>query len=190
MLALLTTTLSLTTSAKLTRQFGPELTKKAATGASTVKMPTDHLVEVFNMLDSDGSGYLDERELGAAFEKLGRPADRATIHHSFTILDKNHDGMVSLEEFRAVAEQNIVPSLADMVMRDNNHVFEENGDVFADATYIRDEKLARADTKAWCADRCLATGHCEVLEDFYDMSASQVMTFCENCAGEDECDLV
>jgi hypothetical protein len=137
------------------------------------------------------NGYLDESELGAAFEALGKPADQATIHHSFTLLDKNHDGMVDLAEFKAMAEQNVVPSLADIFMRDAGHIFEENGSsMLENAGYRRDAKLAKENPKAWCADRCLATGHCEVLEDIYDMSSQQVMSFCDHCAGEDECDLV
>ena len=134
------------------------------------------------------NGYLDESELGAAFEALGKPADPETIHHSFSLLDKNHDGMVDLAEFKAMADQNVVPSLADIFMRDAGHVFEENGDaMFADASYRRDAKLAKENPKAWCADRCLSTGHCEVLEDIYDMTSTQIMSFCDRCAGEDEC---
>ena len=136
-----------------------------------------------------GSGYLDESELGVAFEALGKPVDADTIHHSFSLLDKNHDGMVDLEEFKAIAEQNVVPSLAQMLMRDNGHVFEDNEAGFADARYNRDKKLATSNPAAFCADRCLATGHCEVLEDFYSMSTTEVIAFCESCAGDDECSL-
>ena len=34
---------------------GPALKKAPATGASTVKMPLDHLTEVFKWLDADGA---------------------------------------------------------------------------------------------------------------------------------------
>jgi hypothetical protein len=40
-----------------------------------------------------------------------------------------------------------------------------------------------------CADRCLATGYCDVLEDIYEMTTAQVMKFCEHCTGNDECEL-
>lgn len=31
----------------------------------------------------------------------------------------------------------------------------------------KDKKLARQDPRAYCADRCVATGNCEVYEDMY-----------------------
>jgi hypothetical protein len=168
---------------------GPALKKAAATGASTVKMPKDHLAEVFNRLDVDGNGYLDEAELRVAFEAVGKPVEAATLRHSFSLLDKNHDGMVDLNEFKAIAEQNVVPALAEMLMRDNQHFVELNEDApFANARYNRDRMLVAKDATAWCADRCLATGHCEVLEDFFKMSTAEVVNFCENCV-DDECTL-
>ena len=36
--------------------------------------------------------------------------------------------------------------------------------------YKKDLHLATTDTRAWCADRCLATGHCDVVEDLWEMS--------------------
>jgi len=70
-------------------------------------------------------------------------------------------GKISLDEFRVMAAQNLVPSLADTFMHDNGRDFEANDEnVYADARRRRDEKLQANDPKAWCADRCLATG-CE-----------------------------
>jgi hypothetical protein len=169
---------------------GPSLKKAPATGASTVKMPVDHLAEIFKKLDANADGFLDEDELGVAFKSLGKDVDEATVHHSFTLLDKDHDGMVDLTEFKAIAEQNVVSSLADMLMRDNMSVFEDNEDnPFANAQFARDRKLAASDPAKWCADRCLATGHCEVVEDFAKMSTAEVMSFCNSCVGEEECTL-
>merc|ERR1712167_169973 len=53
----------------------------------------------------------------------------------------------------------------------------------------KDKYLAARDRKTWCADRCLATGHCDVLEDIYELTTAQVMKFCEACSGDDECSL-
>ena len=107
-------------------------------------------------------------------------------NYSVSLLDKNHDGKISLDEFKAMATQNIMPSLADAFMADMDHTYEDNTET---TSRIRDEKLAKENPKAWCADRCLATGYCEVLEDIYTMTTAQVQAFCENCAGEDECEL-
>merc|ERR1719240_906259 len=105
---------------------GPALKKAPAMGASTVKMPVDHLQAIFKKLDANGDGFLDEDELVSAFSAIGSPADADTIHHSFTLLDKNHDGMVTLDEFRSIADQNVVASLAEMSMRDNSVSYEDN----------------------------------------------------------------
>ena len=56
----------------------------------------------------------------------------------------------------------------------------------------RDKRLARKDPSAYCADRCIATGNCDVLEDVFQLSAMEVMAFCHDCVlsdGEEECDI-
>jgi Ca2+-binding EF-hand superfamily protein len=151
--------------------------------------PFDKAEWVFKYFDDDANGYLDESELKAAFVALGTPADDATLKHSFSLIDTNHDGKISLDEFRVMAEQNVLPSMSDVFMRDNDHAFVANEGVFDGFVSVRDRKLADENPKKYCADRCLATGFCDALEDFYDMTTSQVQTFCEQCAGSDECEL-
>jgi hypothetical protein len=156
------------------------------TGAPAVVAPLDSLAAAFKRFDTDGNGFLDAAELKAAFEAAGQPASDETIKHSFSLLDSNGDGKVSLDEFRAMADQNLMPSLAQFSMQDLGHVFEANTDT---SSRLRDEKLAKAKPGAWCADRCLAVGECDVLEDIYEMTTAQVQKFCEACAGSDECEL-
>jgi Ca2+-binding EF-hand superfamily protein len=152
--------------------------------------PVDNMEWAFKYFDADNSGFLDKTELKEAFAAVGQPVDDATLTHSFSLIDTNHDGKISLDEFRVMATQNLVPSLAKTFMSDNDHAFEANEDmVFTGYANLRDQKLASDDPKKYCADRCLATGFCEVLEDFYDMTTTQVQTFCEACAGSDECEL-
>ena len=51
----------------------------------------------------------------------------------------------------------------------------------------RDKKMAEKNPQQYCADRCVATGNCEVYEDIYHMTPSQVMEFCNDCVlAEDE----
>ena len=45
----------------------------------------------------------------------------------------------------------------------------------------RDQRMAEKDPQKYCADRCVATGNCEVYEDMFEMSPSQVMEFCNEC---------
>ena len=56
----------------------------------------------------------------------------------------------------------------------------------------KDKLLADKDPEKYCADRCIATGNCEVFEDFFELSPKQVVKFCEECVLSDEeesCDL-
>jgi hypothetical protein len=54
----------------------------------------------------------------------------------------------------------------------------------------KDRQLAQDDPFRYCADRCVATGNCDAFEDIYDLTAFEVLEFCENCVlsdGEDPC---
>uniref|UniRef100_A0A7S3L3U0 Uncharacterized protein n=1 Tax=Amphora coffeiformis TaxID=265554 RepID=A0A7S3L3U0_9STRA len=55
----------------------------------------------------------------------------------------------------------------------------------------KDLNMAVANPERYCADRCVATGNCDIFEDFYHLSPEQVLNFCEECvlADEGECDL-
>lgn len=56
----------------------------------------------------------------------------------------------------------------------------------------RDKRLADSNPQAYCADRCVSTGNCDVYEDLFNMSPKEVMTFCTECVlseDEDPCDV-
>lgn len=56
----------------------------------------------------------------------------------------------------------------------------------------KDRRMARDDPARYCADRCVATGNCQVWEDMFDMAAEEVQTFCKECVlseGEEPCDV-
>ena len=63
------------------------------------------LEKVFKMMDIDGSGNLDEGELKRAYEIAGRPASDHSIKRAIKLLDKDNDGLINLEEFKAIAWQ-------------------------------------------------------------------------------------
>ena len=50
----------------------------------------------------------------------------------------------------------------------------------------KDRLLADRSPQAYCADRCVATGNCEVYEDMFHLSPSQVVAFCEECVLSDD----
>ena len=58
--------------------------------------------------------------------------------------------------------------------------------------YRKDKALASRDPQAYCAERCVSTGSCEVYEDIFDFSPEEVAKFCSECVlSEDEepCDV-
>jgi len=169
---------------------GGSVPRKTAKAAAPVAMPADKMAEVFHRFDSDGNGWLDESELHAAFVAIGQPVGEDTIKHSFSLLDTNKDGKIDLDEFKAMAAQNVMPGMAKIFMQDNDHAFEANDEPLYDyARRVRDEKLAQEDTRRFCLDRCLSTGYCDVLEDLLDMTTAQVQKFCDSCSNDDECQL-
>ena len=67
------------------------------------QMMAERLEKVFHEMDTDHSGALDPDELKAAFAAVGRPSDDETIRKCIQVLDKNNDGLIDLEEFKALA---------------------------------------------------------------------------------------
>ncbi|KAL3940609.1 MAG: hypothetical protein SGBAC_004893 [Bacillariaceae sp.] len=56
----------------------------------------------------------------------------------------------------------------------------------------KDKRMAEKNPAQYCADRCIATGHCDVYEDVFDFSPAEVLQFCTDCVlSEDEepCDI-
>jgi hypothetical protein len=75
-------------------------------------------------------------------------------------------------------------------LRDDQAVMMEPTD---DLRQVRkDQKLAKDDPVRYCADRCLATGNCDVYEDIFSYSPQEVLEFCNDCVlseGEEPCDI-
>ena len=61
-----------------------------------------------------------------------------------------------------------------------SQMMDEN-DREAFAEHKRDERMAFLKPDKYCADRCLATGNCDILEDFYELGPEDVLKFCEEC---------
>lgn len=56
----------------------------------------------------------------------------------------------------------------------------------------KDKKMARHDPQRYCADRCVATGNCDVYEDVFQLSPDEVLAFCNDCVlseEKEECDI-
>jgi len=63
------------------------------------------------------------------------------------------------------------------------------------AEHKRDERMAFLKPEKYCADRCVATGNCDIYEDFYELGPEDVLKFCEECVlnfdeeSADKCDV-
>lgn len=58
--------------------------------------------------------------------------------------------------------------------------------------FAKDKRLAKDDPRRYCADRCISTGNCDVYEDIFDFSPTEVLKFCNDCVlgdGEEPCDI-
>jgi len=53
------------------------------------------------------------------------------------------------------------------------------------AEHKRDERMAFTKPEQYCADRCIATGNCDIYQDFYELSPQDVLNFCEECVLND-----
>ncbi|GMH60117.1 hypothetical protein TrST_g8364 [Triparma strigata] len=70
-------------------------------GASLRSATFRDIIEIFNAIDEDGSGFLDRTEVEHAATKLGFPMSAEELNAAFDEMDTSHDGRVSLEEFEA-----------------------------------------------------------------------------------------
>lgn len=70
--------------------------------------------------------------------------------------------------------------------------FQTNADAARKIQRRKDRRMARDDPARYCADRCVATGNCQIWEDMFEMGPSEVQTFCEDCVlseEEEPCDV-
>lgn len=61
----------------------------------------ERAVELFNLCDQDGKGYITESELQHVIAELGLPLDASQVKQTFNELDDDENGYLTLEEFTA-----------------------------------------------------------------------------------------
>lgn len=75
-----------------------------------MKFLEEELEPVFKLMDTSGDGQLDQKELKRAFDLVGRPTSDEAIERAIKELDQNNDGLVNLQEFKAIAWATAVDS--------------------------------------------------------------------------------
>lgn len=89
---------------RMAERRAPRLRRKSKDLAEEFdKLMAPKLEAVFKKIDADGSGTLDANELQEAFAAVGRPSDPETIQNAIKSLDTDGDGVISLDEFKALA---------------------------------------------------------------------------------------
>ena len=58
---------------------------------------------LFGFFDSDGNGELDVDELVSLFEESGIPVSKKQLTSIFRVVDQDHSGLISKQEFLSVA---------------------------------------------------------------------------------------
>ena len=71
-----------------------------------------YLREKFDAIDEDGSGELDEDEMRALFESLGRPVSKRIIANIMRLSDLDGNGTIDYGEFTAIFDKISCPPLA------------------------------------------------------------------------------
>lgn len=66
-----------------------------------IQAATEKCKGIFNVLDADNSGFIDESELKNALRELGEYLDDEEIKACLAVVDTSKDGKISLDEFTA-----------------------------------------------------------------------------------------
>merc|ERR1712032_522688 len=65
----------------------------------------EYIRKKFDLIDTDGSGELDEGEMRALFKSMGRPVSKRIIANLMRLSDTDGNGTIDFEEFRAIFDK-------------------------------------------------------------------------------------
>lgn len=65
----------------------------------------EFLREKFEAIDEDGSGELEEDEMRALFESMGRPVSKRIIANIMRLSDEDGNGTIDFDEFKAIFDK-------------------------------------------------------------------------------------
>lgn len=76
------------------------------------------IVKIFNQIDEDGSGVLDEEEMGKLFARMGKNLDEAQLAQVFSEIDTDGGGEVEIGEFERWWSSRVEPALTVLIRAD------------------------------------------------------------------------
>ena len=117
-------------------------------------------------------------------------------NHIADMIDKEVQRLQNINLWRREqaekAKKGREPSLPNGFDFNSPNDFQPNAGAAQKIQMRKDKRLARDDPMRYCADRCVATGNCQVWEDMFDMAADEVQQFCLGCVlseEEEPCDV-
>ena len=78
-----------------------------------VDFSEDYLREKFDSIDEDGSGELDEEEMGALFGAMGRTVSKRIIANIMRLSDTDGNGTIDFGEFKAIFDKIGCPAVEE-----------------------------------------------------------------------------
>lgn len=184
---------------------------------STIPYTTMHQTPLFVRFLS--AAILMAAVLGSAtaFQVIGPIISSSSRRPSTTLFLEDHIANMIDDEMRRLYQKHETESQWNAKQRawkSESNVLPENYDFEAEFEFVepatvqgftsgvdrsissprrrKDEKMMESDPMRYCADRCVSTGNCDVLEDMFDFSPEEVIKFCTECVlSEDEtpCDV-
>ena len=62
----------------------------------------DRLKEIFDLLDQEGTGNIDVKDLKSVFMEFGESYDENNLKQMIVILDKNNNSFLDFEDFKQI----------------------------------------------------------------------------------------
>lgn len=113
-------------------------------------------------------------------------------NHIADMIDKELERLQHIDQWRIQQAEKLnklkepaLPTGFDFNSPDN--LLGQAADAASKIQMRKDRRMARDDPARYCADRCVATGNCQVWEDMFNLAADEVQAFCKECVlSEDE----
>ena len=152
----------------------------AANGAGVKKLPVvlkailDHnhgrILDLFNSVDMNGDGIVQQHELRAGFEELGIALSEEDLDHLFDAMDADDNGRVELHELRRLISKGELKDASEYGMYEQNLAKREARQAKKEARAAKERKRAEED-----ASERLAVMQSRTVQNARQTPASKLM---------------